>query len=56
VGVGYQINTYMNVDVGYSHLFAEKSPVNYTTDDKQYLVGDYDASVDIFSAQLVWKY
>lgn len=56
VGVGYQINAYMNVDVAYSHLFADKSPVDYTTDDKQFLVGNYNASVDIVSAQLVWKY
>ncbi len=56
VGIGYQMNAYMNVDVAYSHLFADKSPVDYTTDDKQFLVGNYNASVDIVSAQFVWKY
>lgn len=56
VGLGYQINPFVNVDVAYSRLFADKSPVKYTTDDKQFLVGNYDSSVDIVSAQLVWKY
>ncbi|NPA71589.1 MAG: transporter [Gammaproteobacteria bacterium] len=55
-GAGYQLSKSMNLDVGYSHLFADTSKVNYTTDDVHYLVGSYDSSVDILSAQLVWKY
>lgn len=55
-GLGYKLSQSMNLDVGYTHIFAEQVDVNYTTDDKQYLVGSYDASVDILSAQLVWKY
>jgi long-chain fatty acid transport protein len=55
-GLGYKLNQSMNLDVGYTHIFAEKVDVNYTTDDRQYLVGSYDASVDILSAQLVWNY
>ena len=55
-GVGYKLSQAMNLDVGYTHIFAEKVDVNYTTDDAQFLIGSYDASVDILSAQLVWKY
>jgi long-chain fatty acid transport protein len=55
-GLGYKLSQSMNLDVGYSHLFAEEVDVNYTTDDAQFLIGTYDASVDILSAQLVWNY
>lgn len=56
VGAGYQFNPQWNLDLAYSHLFGDRSKVNYTTDDKHYLVGSYESSVDIVSAQLVWKY
>ncbi|MDX1353244.1 MAG: OmpP1/FadL family transporter [Thiomicrorhabdus sp.] len=56
LGLGYKVSPTMDLDIGYSHLFADKSKVNYTTDDTHYLVGSYDSAVDIFSAQLVWKY
>lgn len=56
VGLGYELSKTLNLDVAYSHLFAERADVKYTTDDAQYLVGSYDAAVDIMSAQLVWKY
>lgn len=56
VGLGYKLSSTMDLDMAYSHLFADKSKVNYTTDDAQYLVGSYDSAVDIFSAQVVWKY
>jgi len=56
LGLGYKLTPSMDLDVGYSHLFADKTKVNYTSDDVQYLVGSYNASVDIFSAQVVWKY
>lgn len=55
-GAGYELNQQLNLDFAYSHLFADRSKVNYTTDDTHYLVGSYESSVDIFSAQLVWKY
>ena len=56
VGMGYKLNSAMNLDVAYSHLFADKAEANYTTNDLQYLKGSYDLSVDILSAQFVWSY
>ncbi|WP_127471286.1 OmpP1/FadL family transporter [Thiomicrorhabdus aquaedulcis] len=56
VGLGYAMNKTLNLDVAYSHLFADRAAVNYTTDNTQYLVGSYDSAVDIVSAQLVWTY
>ena len=58
-GFGYKMSKSMDLDIGYSHVFADKSDVNYTTTSSlgdNVLIGAYDTSVDIFSAQLVWKY
>ncbi len=56
VGVGYRLREGLNLDVAYSHLSEDKASVNYTTNDVQYLVGEYSNAVDIFSVQVVWKY
>ncbi|MBO1926272.1 outer membrane protein transport protein [Thiomicrorhabdus sp. 6S2-11] len=56
VGVGYQMTKSLKMDLAYSYLKGEKAPVNYTTDDVHFLIGDYEAEVDIFSGQLVWSY
>ena len=56
VGLGYKVSPSMDFDVGYTRIIADKVDVNYTADDTHYLVGSYDASVNVFSAQLVWKY
>jgi len=56
VGFGYKLSHSLNLDVAYSHLAEDKAKVDYTTNDAQYLVGEYSNAVDIFSAQIVWKY
>lgn len=56
VGLGYKLSKAMDLDVAYSHLFADETKVKYSSDGINTLVGSYEASVDIFSAQLVWKY
>ena len=56
VGLGYRLKENLNLDVAYSHIFVDKAKVNYTTDDVQYLVGDFKTRIDIVSAQLVWNY
>ncbi|WP_029407009.1 OmpP1/FadL family transporter [Thiomicrorhabdus sp. Milos-T2] len=56
VGLGYKMSKSMDLDVAYSHLFADETKVNYSADGANTLVGSYEAAVDIFSAQLVWKY
>ncbi|WP_319380019.1 outer membrane protein transport protein [Thiomicrorhabdus sp.] len=56
VGMGYRFVKSMRLDLAYSHLMGEEDEVDYTTDDIHYLIGDYKASVDIVSAQLVWDY
>ncbi|WP_321324611.1 OmpP1/FadL family transporter [Thiomicrorhabdus sp.] len=57
LGFGYKLTPGMDLDVGYSHLLSDKSKVNYSSDNGvTHLVGSYNPTVDIFSAQLVWKY
>lgn len=55
VGFGYQMSTALGIDVGYSHLFVKEPKVDHGTATTGTILGDYDASVDILSAQLVWN-
>lgn len=59
LGLGYKLSQSMDLDVAYSHIFADKSKVNYTAESSlgnSVLIGEYDNAVDILSAQVVWKY
>lgn len=61
LGATYNINTAFIVDVGYSHLFIDDTPINNTVESSiptlaATLNGTYTASVDILSAQLRWNY
>ena len=56
VGFGYQMTQSLGLDVGYSHLFVKDPELkNSGTATSGTITGDYDASVDIVSAQLVWN-
>lgn len=54
IGFNYKFSTAMSMDFGYSHLFTQKVGINKSTPTA--LVGEYETSVDILSAQLVWNY
>ncbi len=52
-GVGYKIKEHMNLDIGYSHLFVDDTPINHTSSDNGFTIkGVYEADVDILSAQV----
>jgi long-chain fatty acid transport protein len=55
VGCRYSVNPRLSVDVGYSHLFVDEPSMNHTDENGLRIVGDYDAQVDILSAQLNWN-
>jgi len=55
VGFGYQATPTIGIDVGYSHLFMDDPKLNENTPTTGTLTGEYDAEVDILSAQVVWK-
>jgi long-chain fatty acid transport protein len=54
VGFGYQVTPSIGLDVGYAHLFIDDPEINDTTASAGNLNGEYDADVNILSAQVVW--
>ncbi|HPY42241.1 MAG TPA: outer membrane protein transport protein, partial [Thiolinea sp.] len=51
-GMNYKLNKASSLDLGYAHLFMDKTPIDNTSEDNGYAVrGVYDSSVDIISAQ-----
>ncbi|MDH3534662.1 MAG: outer membrane protein transport protein [Gammaproteobacteria bacterium] len=60
-GMGYQYSKELSFDVGYSHLFIKGAEIDNEFESSvptlaATLTGEYDATVDIFSAQLNWRY
>jgi long-chain fatty acid transport protein len=60
-GLTYLFNPNMSFDVGYSHLFVKDGPINNTLESETAqlnatVTGEYEASVDILSAQFNWYY
>ncbi len=58
LGAGWTPSPNLHFDVGYSHLFIDDTDIENTesTPDGALLKGEYDNSVDIFSAQVVWNF
>jgi len=59
-GLSYLINPQMSVDVGYSHLFVDDAKIDNEFESSvptlnATLTGEYEADVDILSAQLNWN-
>ncbi len=57
VGVGYRISDSLSMDAGYSHLFVEDTDLDALDHSTGHqLIGTYEADVNIFSAQLNYKF
>jgi len=65
LGLSKMLDKSTSIDIGYSHLFIDDAEINnqYEVSNPALepvlgatLVGDYEASVDIFSVQLGWKF
>ncbi len=57
VGVGYQMTENMGIDIGYSHLFIDTTDLNALDHSTGHqLIGEYESSVDILSAQMTLKF
>ena len=60
-GFTYMLDNTMTIDVGYSHLFVDDAKINNTLEVEAIpplnatLTGEYEADVDILSAQLNWN-
>ncbi|HHJ13200.1 MAG TPA: hypothetical protein ENJ79_02325 [Gammaproteobacteria bacterium] len=55
LGLGYRLSETVALDVGYAHLFVKDPGTTHGSASTGFLNGEYDAAVDIFSAQLVWN-
>jgi long-chain fatty acid transport protein len=61
LGLGYKKSDTLSFDIGYAHLFVDDPRINKSLADAENLArgnlnGSYDASVDILSAQMNWKF
>ena len=58
VGAQYRLSRHSALDVGYAHLFVKDAPINHTEGSAPpvTLTGQYDASVDILSAQFTHSF
>jgi long-chain fatty acid transport protein len=60
-GLTYLVSKNMTMDFGYSHLFVDDAPINNTLETSfaelnATVTGEYEASVNILSAQFNWNY
>lgn len=55
-GVQYRLSGRSVIDVGYAHLFVKDARIDRQESAPFRLIGDYDASVDILSAQLTHSF
>lgn len=55
-GANYRYSPTITFDVGYAHLFVDDSRSDHTDLSGFNLTGNYDASVDILSAQVNWAF
>ena len=61
LGAQYKLDNHFIVDIGYSHLFINKTDINNTFESSiptlaATIQGEYDATVDILSGQLTWNF
>ncbi|GEO79947.1 OmpP1/FadL family transporter [Pararhodospirillum oryzae] len=55
-GYTYDMGNDNNVNVGYTHIFADTAKINESSSTAGTLSGKYESHVDIFSASFVWKF
>lgn len=57
VGMGYRLSDNLSMDAGYSHLFIDDTDLDALDHSTGHqLIGTYESKVDIFSAQLNYKF
>jgi long-chain fatty acid transport protein len=55
-GLKWSVTDFLDFDVAYAHLFVDQPDVNLLDDQGHLLRGNYDASVDIVSASLTFRW
>lgn len=60
VGAGYRVSGNLSLDVGYTHLTLDETPIDNSDPESngngQAVRGLFDSSIDILSAQLNWEF
>lgn len=56
VGAGYKMNKKMSLDLGYSHLFIDKTAIDNPGETNYSVKGEYDSQVNIISAQFNYTF
>jgi long-chain fatty acid transport protein len=61
LGAGYQVNQMITLDFAYAHLFVDDPKINKDITEEENLlrgalIGEYDASVDIISASISFRF
>ena len=56
LGASYRGSARMSLDVGYAHLFVRDTPIAHANSSAGSIIGNYDNSVDILSAQMNWTF
>lgn len=55
-GAGMNVNKKIHLDFGYSHIFVADAGADHTDDNGYTFKGEYEANVNIVSAQLNWNF
>jgi len=60
-GIGYKLNKQLSLDVAYAHIISDTADINTTFESStptlhHTLIGEYDTTFNIVSAQMVWRY
>jgi long-chain fatty acid transport protein len=55
-GVSWKLSDQSTFDLAYTHLFLGSAPINNTDDQTHNLLGSFEASADIISAQFSWSF
>lgn len=59
VGANWELSSHLSLDFGYAHLFVDDASLreeSQTAAGPAVLAGSFDSSVDIFGAQLNWRF
>jgi long-chain fatty acid transport protein len=55
-GAKYSPRDWLDLDVGYAHIFVDDPQSNFTDNQGHQIIGTYDAHVDIISASVTIKW
>ncbi|MBU7586747.1 MAG: outer membrane protein transport protein [Nostoc sp. TH1S01] len=56
VGASYRPSKSFSLDVAYSHVFSEDSPINQSSTTTGTVRGEFESSVDVVGLQLNWQF